>query len=155
MEPTDAYMLTIKQKEQVLYAEAFSFSKNTNQKRTIPYGSLNKMNGGVFSVDLYRITDFWQYFQYNTTSTTSFCDLTSIEAIAYGSWAAQDKLELNALDTYESLENFDTITEVIKNNKFTSDTALFGSGKTCIIDHPILVNEFLSQVGSSQFFRRP
>jgi len=108
---------------------------------------LNKLNGGVFSVDLYRINDYWQYFQYNTS--TSFCDLTAIEAVTYASWTQADKDQLNSLDTYESFANFDTITEVIKNNKFTSHTTAFGNGKTCLIDHPILVNEFLTQVGSA------
>eukprot|EP00347_Sterkiella_histriomuscorum_P010833 403374752 len=159
VDTTDAYLLTIKQKEKIYYAEAFSFSKNTNQKRTIAYGKLNRMNGGVFSVDLYRITDEYLAFQTSTTASAyEFCDLNTIESKTAATYTAQSlTTRLGQVDDVHSKSVLSTPADILSNNLLTLTTpqATALGFTSCIVNDPIISDTFVKQVASSQFFRKP
>ena len=144
--PEHAYILQIKQKENIIYQQQMSFkAANAETKITIPAASFALPNGGVLQANLYRVTDDFVTFQ-SVTNTTQLCNTTVIEA-AYSGLSASDKLALttiNAIDTDQM-----TINEAITKSNLVSTFS------KCVLIHPDLASRFLDIVGTVSFFKKP
>ena len=72
-------------------------TKQSAIKVTVPAASIPFVNGGIFQVNLYRVTDDFILFQ-TITNSTSLCNTTIIENV-YGALNATEKAGITAVNS--------------------------------------------------------
>lgn len=116
------------------------------------------MNGGVFSVDLYKISDLYVATEtaITTTSGVLMCNLNLLVNPTTFSWGtaayATDKARVEELDTPRSQADLLTTDLITTNAYFVPSSTLStnpvrAAFKTCIVDSPELLSNYLTQVG--------
>eukprot|EP00347_Sterkiella_histriomuscorum_P021674 403333158 len=144
--PEHAYVLQVKQKENIVYQTQMSFAtKQSAIKVTVPAASIPFVNGGIFQVNLYRVTDDFIQFQ-TITNSTSLCNTTIIETI-YGALNATEKAGITAVNSI--LKDQMTIAQAIQNSNIVNTQT------KCVLITPDLAARFLVVEGIISFFKKP
>ena len=153
-DPSALYYFTIKQKEQIIYHELMSFNKNVaNQVKTIAANKINTTNGGILSANLYRVTDDYHTFA-NLTGNQTFCDLlnmmTTIASLTEEQMAQVNMTHLELVTSGNITQHSSSINETVALISIN-----IPGQPACLAIDPTIVDSFLEQAGSIQFFRKP
>jgi hypothetical protein len=96
--------MTIRHKEQTLYYEVMQFKPNVlNAKKVIPAKNITQVNGGILTVNLYRITE--DYFTFQNSTNASICDFNVINALMMSSGSSSGNSNSSTSGSNSSLGN--------------------------------------------------
>jgi hypothetical protein len=79
LDPNDYYLLTIRQRERIIYNETLKLTKGAPLIKTIKANQFNLTLGGILTLNLYKITE--NYFLFQNTTNATICDQNMIEQL--------------------------------------------------------------------------
>jgi len=120
-------------------------TKQAAIKVTVPAASIPFVNGGIFQVNLYRVTDDFVQFQ-TITNSTSLCNTTTIESV-FGTLNTTEQAGIRTINAI--LKDQMTIAQAI------SSSNIVNTQTKCVLVTPDLAARFLEISGIISVFKKP